>query len=286
LGDFGKAAGTVKAYRTDLSLFLSFVDRQATALEDVDLEFVEAWISHLRRQEFKVRSVQRKLSALRKFYAYLRRRKIVKDNPCDGLEKMKAEQRLPEFLSEEQVRRLIAAASDGNRKKRNRARNVAVLETLYALGCRVSELAGLDLEAVSFDPPFARLFGKGQKERLVPLTGEGIRALRAWLVDRAAWLKQYNVEFQPALFVTERGTRISPDAIQDIVTAAAKGAGLGAVHPHMLRHSYATHLHDRGVDVRDLQELLGHANLSTTMVYTHVSTERLAGIIKKAHPRA
>lgn len=208
------------------------------------------------------------------------------ENPLDGLESMKAERRLPKFLSEDEVRRLIAAAGVGNRKQRSRIRNVAILETLYAIGCRVSELSGLDVRSVSLEPPFARLFGKGSKERLVPLAGEAVKAIRAWLVDRAEWLKKYNVEFQEALFVTERGTRITPDAIQDVVTAAAKGAGLGPVNPHMLRHSYATHLHDRGVDVRDLQELLGHSNLSTTQVYTHVSVERLAGIVKKAHPRA
>lgn len=199
---------------------------------------------------------------------------------------MKAEKRLPRFLSEVEVRRLIESAAVGTRKKQSRLRNVAVLETLYSLGCRVAELSGLNVADVSFEPPFARLFGKGSKERLVPLTGEAGKAIRAWLGDREAWLKRYRCEFQEALFVSDRGTRMSTDAIQDVVSAAAKGAGLGPVHPHMLRHSYATHLHDRGVDVRDLQELLGHANIATTMVYTHVSTERLARIVKAAHPRA
>ena len=285
LSNLNKSPKTVQAYGIELGRFGLFLDRRGLELEQVDADLIDEWIAKLRQEEMQVRTIQKKVSCLRGFYRWMKRRRLVNENPWDDLDPMHAEKRLPEFLTEDQVLKLIAAAGLGNRKRMNVVRNVAVLEVLYATGCRVAEISGLDLKAILPDPPAVRLFGKGSKERIVPLTGAALATLERWLPDRAARLKALRCEFQEALFVTERGTRMSPDAIQDVVYGAAKIAGLAGTHPHTLRHSIATHLHNRGVDIRDVQEFLGHANISTTMIYTHVSTERLGKIIRERHPR-
>jgi len=305
------SAHTVRAYESDLTQFIGFVAAQADVKKrdldpaQLDRAALRGFLADLHKQGQSRATAARKLAAVRTFLRYLRREAIIDDDPGALVATPKREIRMPVHLSEAEMAALVAApAADTALSRRDRA----ILELFYASGLRLSEVAGLDMDNVDIGSKRVRVLGKGAKERLVPFNGSTQRALREYLKDRAAivsgqigqeardkqdtrasrrGLTARHARARDPLFVNYRGTRLTTRSIDRIVRkyAAASGARPG-ISPHALRHSFATHLLQRGADLRVIQELLGHANLSTTERYTHVNAAQLLEVYRKAHPRA
>jgi len=265
---------TILNYRLDLEGFLRFI--KEAALEKVDYLVIRKYLALLKEKNLGSRSIGRKLSALRSFFKFLTREGYLKANPISSVSSPKQEKHLPMFLTEDEVRNLIEAAKVNDERG---MRDRAILETFYSSGMRISELAGLNIEDVDFISGVAKVMGKGRKERLVPMGDTAISAIRAYLKSRK--------KSAEALFLNKNGRRITDRGIRGIVDKYIHRVSVKhGISPHTLRHSFATHLLNRGADLRSVQELLGHANLSTTQIYTHLTTERLKNIYDKAHPRA
>jgi integrase/recombinase XerC len=305
------SAHTVRAYESDLTQFIGFVAAQADVKKRdldparLDRAALRGFLADLHKRGQSRATAARKLAAVRTFLRYLRREAIIDDDPGALVATPKREIRMPAHLSEAEMAALVAApAADTALSRRDRA----ILELFYASGLRLSEVAGLDLDNVDIGSKRVRVLGKGSKERLVPFNGSTQRALREYLKDRSAivsgqtgqeardkqdtrasrrGLAARHARARDPLFVNYRGTRLTTRSIDYIVRkyAAASGARPG-ISPHALRHSFATHLLQRGADLRVIQELLGHANLSTTERYTHVNAAQLLEVYRKAHPRA
>ena len=284
------AARTVETYTRDLTALAEFVrDRRAPPdARRIDVIVLRAFLASLFREN-QAPTLARKISAIKAFYRFLTRRGIVKDNPTAGLRSPKVRKPLPKFLTVDDAFRVVEAPSeDRGRADELRARDRAMLEVLYGCGLRVSELAGLTLDSVDLTMRQARVLGKGSKERLVPIGNAALEALRAYL-DVRPRLRSSKTQHQDphALFLGRYGTPLTPRQVQNVVRRyGALGAGRGDLHPHALRHTCATHLLDAGADLRGIQELLGHASLSTTQRYTHVSVDRLMEVYDRAHPLA
>lgn len=293
------SAHTVRAYGSDLAQFLDCTARAAgvpvAALEPAHLgqQAIRTFMADLHRQGQSRATAARKLSAVRTLLRHLRREELIADDPGALVTTPKGHVRMPVHLSEGEVTALIAAASaDGPLGHRDRA----ILELFYASGLRLSELAGLDLEDVNVSAKMTRVLGKGGKERIVPFNSSAAKAIRTYLADRERLIRPRagaaareagrRVLAQP-LFVNYRGGRLTVRSIDRLVRryVAASSARMG-ISPHALRHSFATHLLQRGADLRAIQELLGHARLSTTQRYTHVNTAQLLEVYRRAHPRA
>ncbi|RLB55101.1 MAG: tyrosine recombinase XerC [Deltaproteobacteria bacterium] len=254
------------------------------------MDLLEAATAHLRgwlaerHRNSSPRSTGRQLAAVRGFYRFCRRRGWITDNPAERLRSPSLERRLPGHLDPDQILALLAAP-DGNDALAVRDR--AILEVLYSSGLRVSELTGLDLQQLDLEAATVRVLGKGAKERLVPLTGKALAALRQWLPRRQQLLQRAARADEQALFLNYRGGRLSARSVRRRLDRAIIKAGLlHHVSPHTLRHTFATHLLQAGADLRSIQELLGHASLSTTQIYTHVETSKLLEVYDRAHPRA
>lgn len=265
---------TILNYRLDLQDFRAFLGE--TLIENVDYLSLRKYLATLKEKNLKARTVGRKLSSLRSFFKFLTREGYIKTNPILGLSSPKLDKHLPQFLTEEEVSRLIASVLP---KDERGLRDRAILETFYSTGMRISELVGLRVEDIDFISGVVKVMGKGRKERMLPIGEPAISAIRAYLEKRRK---------QPdALFLNKNGRRITDRGVRNIVEKYIQIASIKqAVSPHTLRHSFATHLLNRGADLRSVQELLGHANLSTTQIYTHLTTERLKSVYDKAHPRA
>ena len=292
---------TVRAYESDLSQFLdhvaSLVGAKRVLLEPAHLDrsALRSFVADLHKRGRSRASAARKLAAVRTFLRYLRREGTIEGDAGALVPTPKRDVRMPVHLSEEEMTRLVTAPSlDEPLGRRDRA----VLELFYASGLRLGELAGLDVEDLNLGAQMVRTLGKGGKQRIVPFNGTTASAIRAYLKDRAEIVRddsrrvdRRRVRPQAAgpdpLFVNYRGTRLTTRSIDRMVRryAAASGVRLG-VSPHALRHSFATHLLQRGADLRAIQELLGHARLSTTQRYTHVNTAQLVEVYRKSHPRA
>jgi integrase/recombinase XerC len=278
---------TVAAYESDVSQLLGFasahLNKRRSDIEpsDLDLAVVRAFMGELYRQGQSRSSVARKLSALRTFVRFLRREGWLEHDPAALAASPRREIKVPAHLSVDEMSRLLETPDTSTPLGR---RDRAILELFYASGLRLSELVGLDLEDVNLSGRIVRVFGKGAKERLVPFNDTTRGAVRAWLQDRAALCGGKRVD---ALFVNFRGTRLTGRSVQRLVakyvTACSTRFGIS---PHALRHSFATHLLQRGADLRAIQELLGHVQLSTTQRYTHVNAAQLLDVYRKAHPRA
>jgi integrase/recombinase XerC len=271
---------TVAAYRRDLEALLGFLGREGVAeLSAVDAYHVRRFAAECHRRGLGPRSIARRLSAVRTFFASLLRAGLAADNPAVHVQAPKPPRRLPATLDADQMASLLKAEpADGLE-----ARDAAILELFYSSGLRLSELTGLDIGDVDLDDRTVRVLGKGSKARIVPLGRIAEAALRRWLVVRGEAARAE----ERALFVSRRGTRLSPRSVQARIDAWARRRGMPVrVHPHMLRHSFASHLLESSGDLRAVQELLGHASLSTTQVYTHLDFQHLAHIYDKAHPRA
>jgi len=265
---------TILNYRLDLAGFSKFLE--GLDIEKVDYLFLRKYLALLKERNLGSRTVNRHLSSLRSFFKFLTREGYLKTNPVASLSSPKQEKHLPSFLSEDEVSGLIDSVM--GRDERG-LRDKAILETFYSTGIRISELAGLDLEDVDFISGIVKVMGKGKKERIVPIGDKAIVAIRVYLEKRK--------KSSEVLFLNKYGRRISTRGIRNIVVKYLRITGLKqGVSVHTLRHSFATHLLNRGADLRSVQELLGHADLSTTQIYTHLTTERLKNIYDKAHPRA
>jgi integrase/recombinase XerD len=284
----GRSPSTIAAYRRDLRRYAAWLGRRsrtvATATEGDIVEHVAA----LREAGLAPASVARALVAVRSLHRFLLEEGTADADPAAGVEQPRVPRGLPKALTEEEVGRLLAApAGDGPIPRRDRA----MLEVLYGTGLRVSELVGLSLADLDLDAALLRAFGKGSKERIVPVGGHAVRALVAWLgpagrpaLEPARWRRRGDAE---AVFLGARGGRLTRQGAWDVLRRHGQRAGLaGRLSPHVLRHSCATHMLDHGADIRAVQELLGHASISTTQVYTLVSTERLWDVYRQAHPRA
>lgn len=271
---------TVAAYRRDLAHFVSSLEAQGmSGFDTVTVEQVRRFAATRHRQGADPRSIARALSAVRTLYAFLLREGLVRMNPGTGVRAPKGERRLPRTLDADQVGRLLEIKADDPIALRDRA----VLELLYSSGLRLAELCALDLDSVDLADATVRVTGKGSKTRVIPVGRYARAAVALWLAVRG----QYAALDTQALFVGTRGARISPRVVQQRLDHWAKVQGIGfKLHPHMLRHSFASHLLESSGDLRAVQELLGHANISTTQVYTHLDFQHLAKTYDAAHPRA
>lgn len=268
------SAHTILNYRIDLENFLGYIDK--TPVQSVDYQLLRKYLAHLRTFDLKPRTLARKLSTLRSFYKYLFREGIIKNSPATLLMSPKLDKPLPKFLTETEMERFVEAPDI---KTVSGKRDRAILETLYSTGIRVSELVGLNIMDVDLIGNVAKVSGKGKKERLVPIGSKAVGAIKDYLDQRA--------ETPQALFLNKNGTRLTSRGVFNITDKYIKVASANKeISPHVLRHSFATHLLNRGADLRSVQELLGHVNLSTTQIYTHVSTDKLKKVYDKAHPRA
>ena len=289
---------TVRAYESDVTQYLAWVasdtGKKMSELQPADLDMmsVRGHIADLNRAGKARSSVARKLSGLRTFVKYLRREEIIDHDPTAMAIAPKRDQTIPTHLSEPEVERLIETPDTGDPLGR---RDRAILELFYASGLRLSELVAIDLEDLNLSERMVRVMGKGGKERLVPFNQSTLAAIKAWMKDRAAILgsrepgsgNRKNKRQQDPLFVNYRGTRLTGRSVDRLLRRyVAQCSTRMGISPHALRHSFATHLLQRGADLRAIQELLGHSRLSTTQRYTHVNAAQLIDVYRKSHPRA
>jgi len=284
------AERTVVTYGRDLRALADYVREQGLTPDAgrLDVFVLRGFLAGLFGPN-KPPTLARKIAAIRSFYRFLQRRGLIKHNPAAGLASPKMRRTLPRFLTVEVATQVVAApALDVSRSAALAARDVAILEVLYGAGVRVGELVGLDLDDVDLGAGRARVLGKGSKERNVPIGSAASRAIGAYLKLRGGFRHpKTGAQEQAALFLGLRGTRLSERQVQNLVRRyGALAAGRGDLHPHALRHSCATHLLDAGADLRGIQEMLGHASLSTTQRYTHVTVDRLREVYARAHPLA
>ena len=274
---------TVRNYTRDLVEFLNFLkEKRTNSLEDVNRQILRSFLARLSEQGTFKTSIARKLSAIRSFYRYLMREGILSSNPMEDTSSPKLDKRLPSFLTFEQTKELLSAPDLSTPKG---IRDRALMELIYASGLRVSELAKLNLEDIDLESREIRVLGKGSKERVVLMGKPAQEALASYLNE--ARPKLLGKKPTNALFLNRDGERILERRVQKIFEEYAKRAGIGKrVHPHMLRHTFATHLLDGGADLRVVQELLGHSSLSSTQIYTHVTRSQARKIYLKAHPMA
>lgn len=273
---------TIEAYQRDIAAFQEAVlQRQDLDWDEVTPWHVRAYLAHLHESGYSRRTVARKLSALRAFFRFLHREGRVAHTPFEGVATPKLEKRLPVFLDEDEIARLLALPDPAHPLG---LRDRALLETLYATGMRVSELCALDVTALDLSVGTVLVYGKGAKERYVLLGSHAIEALRRYLRDGRPKLAAPG---ETRLFVNWRGGPLSTRSVRRIVAKYVEQAALTKrVSPHTFRHSFATHLLNAGADLRAVQELLGHASISSTQVYTHVTRQRLRRVYDDAHPRA
>jgi len=271
---------TCRHYRRDLDALCAWCTAQhVEGWGDVDSEHLRAFTGSAFRKGLAPRSLQRRLSAARTFFRYLAREKHVRHNPVEDVRAPKSGKRLPGSLDADRMARLLDIRGDGPLVTRDRA----MLELLYSSGLRLAELTGLDTGDVDMADATVRVTGKGSKERVLPVGRAALEALLGWGRDRS----RLAAAGEKALFVSQRGCRISQRSVQARVEYWARRQGLDTrVYPHLFRHSFATHLLESSNDLRGVQELLGHANVSTTQVYTHLDFQHLAQIYDQTHPRA
>jgi tyrosine recombinase XerC len=268
---------TCRDYALDLKQFFDFLGHHR--LSEITALDIRRFVATLSTKSLARRSIARKLSCIRSFFRYLCREGTLEHNPAKAVPTPRLERRLPSFLDEAQVTRLLETPPTATWQG---LRDRAWLETLYSTGMRVSELIGLNMDDLDEISGTVRVRGKGKKERLCPIGSAALKAIRAYLARRP---KKLHVPY--AVFVSQKLTRLTVRHADRLIARYVRLAGLPAtISPHSLRHSFATHLLDRGADLRSVQELLGHASLSTTQIYTHVTPQRLKKVYDQAHPRA
>jgi integrase/recombinase XerD len=272
----GLSKNTVSSYKNDISSFFTWCDKeQLDLLKIIDLN-LNNYISNLFSIGLKSSSINRKISSIKHFYLFLLKKKVIKNSPADEITTPKQEKYLPTSMSEDEVESLLGSPKSSIKIER---RDKAMIEILYATGMRISELVNLKLTDIDFNRSVLKVFGKGSKERLVPYGEKAAEALRIYLEDRKK-LDSKDV------FLSNRGTRITRGAFWQRIKIYIKRENLkSSISPHTLRHAFATHLLNRGADLRSVQILLGHSDLSTTQIYTHIAKKRLGEILKKHHPR-
>ncbi len=295
----GATGHTLRNYLSDLRQFVKFLASQSGdserrgggASEDLHLVLphgpphridkidylgIRSYLVELHRQGLKKSSMARKLAVLRSFFKYLRREGLLKANPAKLVNIPRQDKPLPSFLTVDQATALMDSPTSRDRFS---LRDKAILETFYSTGIRLSELVGLNIEDIDFDSGLARIRGKGKKERIVPIGSKAIEAIKKYLEVKGAAQGQ-------AIFLNRAGARLTARSVARIVKRYLSRVGLPEASPHGLRHSFATHLLEEGVDLRSIQELLGHSSIATTQRYTHLNADQLMAIYDKAHPRA
>lgn len=277
---------TVRSYLSDLKQFEKFLKGESPSANFSRLD-IRRFLVHLQKKGCASKTIARKIAVIRSFLKFLVEEGYLSSNPAEGLPVPRQEKRLPKFLDEKEMVKLLEAPDEKNVLG---IRDRAILETLYSTGMRVGELVNLKSSSVDFIGGVVRVSGKGRKERIVPIGEKALSALSRYLEERGQLLSNPRKDIKQngtALFLDKWGGRLSARSVCRLVNKYVRviGAKMG-VSPHAIRHSFATHLLNAGADLRAVQELLGHANLSTTQIYTHVTTERLKSVYTKAHPRA
>ncbi|UOQ85565.1 tyrosine recombinase XerC [Gracilibacillus salinarum] len=276
---------TIEAYEQDISVFFTFLKEQSlSSLLDVDYGVIRTFLTTLYSRDLSKRSVNRYISSLRSFYKFLVREHIVKENPFVHLQLPKGDYTIPEFMYLEEIDVLFESIDTSTALGQ---RNMAILELLYGTGIRVSECVKIRVEDIDFELQTIFVQGKGNKERYVPLGGFAIRAIQTYLLESRHQLISQKSQSGNYLFLNARGNPLTTRGIRMIINSLVEDSAMTLhIHPHKLRHSFATHLLDNGADLRAVQELLGHAHLSSTQIYTHVSKDRLNHVYRGTHPRA
>ena len=276
---------TLNSYGKDLNAFAEFMHRRKDGVflwEQIGTLDIRAYLSKLNDKQYARRTIARKISALRSFYKYLVRENVLEYSPLNKVHSPKLDKKLPTFLDEIEITELLELPDNKPLGLRDRA----VLEMLYATGCRVSELVGLTLERVDLGNRFVMLLGKGNKERIVPIGHSCSEAMQRYYAVRLELMTKYQKSHE-FIFINSHGGALTDRSVRRILE---KYINMLAMHkhvsPHTIRHTFATHLLEHGADLRSVQELLGHANLSTTQIYTHITNERITAIYKQNHPRA
>lgn len=278
----GLAPNTVAAYRRDLGKFSHYCRKRSLAARKVQKEHVVDFLGSLYGRGLDSRSVARYLVTLRNFFRFLHQENVIQREPTEHVESPRVWKRLPKFLTIDEVERLLTVAADETPLS---LRDKAMVELLYATGLRVSELIGVKVAEVQLDAGYVRCLGKGSKERVVPLGKQATRAIEDYL--REGRSKLVGRRPSPYLFLSRRGQGMTRQNFCRLLRQRARAAGVKThLTPHVLRHSFATHLLERGADLRSVQLLLGHADISTTQIYTHVAQERMRQIYRTHHPRA
>ncbi len=279
---------TISAYENDLKQFMKFL-RDQLGCKRVNVRLIDKlsirhFLTYLKTQGAKGSTQRRKLAAIRSFMKYLCTREDLKTNPAAAVRMPRKEKHLPSFLDMVDAERMMDLPS---KNTFGGLRDLAILETFYSTGMRLSELHRLDVSGMDLFGEVMKVKGKGRKERMVPLGRLAVKAIKAYLQERHRHLKRAGRMREVALFVNRFGRRLSRRGIQGVVRRyLERVCNLKQMSPHVLRHTFATHMLDRGADLRAVQELLGHASLSSTQVYTHVTTERLKRVYDQSHPRA
>jgi len=269
---------TISNYTRDLKSFYTFLGPDID-IKKVDRLALRRYMAELRGRNYAKRTIARHLASLRSFFRFLYREGHVEVNPATAIPTPKLDRILPKFLDVEKVVKLLQSPDEATT---NGLRDRAIMETLYSTGIRVSELVGLDLDDIDFISGVIKVFGKGSKERLVPVGEPALAAIRRYDAQKDPLVKE-----KKAVFLNKSGARLTDRSVRRVMDKYIRKCSIQEkLSPHSLRHSFATHLLDRGADLRSVQELLGHMNLSTTQIYTHVTTERLKEVYDKVHPRA
>ena len=269
---------TVSSYKRDLTNFLSFVREEKNSWEEIQDHQVREFINKERRRGLSPRSLQRTLSSIRSFFGYLTDEEIVTSNPALDISSPKSAQLLPKALDVDLVKKLLDFKPQGDLEIRDKA----IAELLYSSGLRLSELCGLNLKGISIKERTCRVIGKGNRARDLPIGEKAIQALRDWVLIR----KTINIDNNEALFLNKNGKRLSTRSVQLRLEKLSKKRGLPMVNPHMLRHSFASHLLESSGDLRAVQEMLGHSDIGTTQIYTKLDFQHLSKVYDAAHPRA
>jgi integrase/recombinase XerD len=284
----GFSANTIAAYRNDLHQLASFIEEEAAKRGAIppwaafDRQAMMSYLLELKGRGYAAATVARKVAAVKSFFGFMVAEGIMKENPTEGVASSKVGKSLPKPISIAQVHRLLEQPAKSATSEAKR--DSAMLELLYASGMRVSELVSLNLADLDTGGGYVRCFGKGHKERLIPIHDRAVKAVKDYLSEVRPRLVRGD---EKAVFLNRRGERLTRQGLWQILKGYAKAAELGTeITPHTLRHSFATHMLGGGADLRSVQELLGHANISTTQVYTHLTTEHVRRAYQKSHPRA
>lgn len=274
---------TLSAYSFELNRFYSFLEKnKSTRVEQIEQQHIADYLYFLRNSGLKERSISRALSALKSFFKYLMLEGIIEKNPCALIDTPKLKQTLPKVMSPEEVDRLLSAPEPSTPRG---LRDLAMLELLYSTGLRVSELVNLSINDLHLEEGFLKVMGKGSKERIVPIADKTINTLKNYLKEARQFFDKG--EQHPQLFFSRPARKMTRQAFWSLIKKYAIKAGISTeITPHTLRHSFATHLLVNGADLRAVQAMLGHSDISTTQIYTHLEAPRLKKIIKKYHPRA
>jgi integrase/recombinase XerC len=281
----GYSANTSKSYLSDVLDLAAFLEtKSVTEVKEIDLDLLRDWLWEISQRQSAKSTLARKSAAIRSFTAWLHSENLVEIDAGQRLKSPKADRHLPKVVSKDSLSDVFGHLKElAAEEEPARVRDLVVFELLYATGCRVSELCGLNLESIDLERNVLRVVGKGSKERIVPFGLPARDSLDKWLQRRG---ELNPADLEKALLLNSKGKRLGVRAVYELVAGLLVNTATGAAGPHTLRHTAATHLLDGGADLRAVQELLGHASLGTTQIYTHVSVERLREGYKNAHPRA